>query len=171
MIGDIEFSDRLRRILAVARGEAMALNHEYIGTEHILLALLEEGDGAAGETIRHLDVSTERIHQKLEEIVPAWQDDPSDSPRSLGRRPDAPYTQRSKRVLELAILEALRAHVAVPDTEHLLLGLCGEEQGIGAQVLKWAGLTTEVARARLQELDDRATGSPNAPRDGSPDGS
>jgi ATP-dependent Clp protease ATP-binding subunit ClpC len=163
MIGNIEFSPRLRRVLAAARAEGIALNHEYIGTEHLLLALVSQADGAAGDVVRHLDVSADQIRQKVEEVVPAWRDDPANSQRAYGRRPDAPYTERSKRVLELTILEALRAQVAIPDTEHLLLGLCEEGQGIGAQLLKWAGLTTDVARERLQEISGRATTSPDAP--------
>jgi ATP-dependent Clp protease ATP-binding subunit ClpC len=140
----IQFTPRLRTVLAVAREEAHRLRHEYIGTEHILLALLRDPDGVAATVLRQLDVSPDAIRQKIDETVTMG--------REATPHPDLPYTSRTKKVLELTLDEARRAGAAVADTEHLLLGLCAEERGIGAQVLAWAGLTTDKARAEVARL-------------------
>jgi ATP-dependent Clp protease ATP-binding subunit ClpC len=137
------FTPRLRTVLGAARVESARLRHEYIGTEHILLALLREGDEVAGDVLRELRVAPEQIRQKLEEtVVPG---------RGGATGPDQPYTTRSKRVLELTMEEASREHAAAADTEHLLVALCAEQTGIAAQVLAWAGLTTDVARAAIEK--------------------
>jgi ATP-dependent Clp protease ATP-binding subunit ClpC len=143
MMNGYNFSDRLRRVLAVAREEAARLHHEYVGTEHVLLALLRQGDGAAATVLAGLDVTPEQIRQKIEETVVMG--------RSGQGGPDLPYTSRTKRVLELTMEEARRARASATDTEHLLVGLCAEEKGVGAQVLAWAGLTTERARTLLAQ--------------------
>ena len=143
MMNGYNFSDRLRRVLGVAREEAARLHHEYVGTEHVLLALLRQGDGAAATVLAGLDVTPEQIRQKIEETVVMG--------RSGQGGPDLPYTSRTKRVLELTMEEARRARASATDTEHLLVGLCAEEKGVGAQVLAWAGLTTERARTLLAQ--------------------
>jgi ATP-dependent Clp protease ATP-binding subunit ClpC len=143
MLNGVEFSHRLRRILAVSREEAARLDHEYVGTEHLLLALLREGDGAAAAVLSGLDVAPEQIRQKIEETVSHG--------RSGRVGPDLPYTSRTKRVLELTMEEAMRTPTATADVEHLLIGLCAEEKGLGAQVLAWAGLSTDRARTQLQQ--------------------
>jgi ATP-dependent Clp protease ATP-binding subunit ClpC len=128
----------------MARDEAQRFRHEYIGTEHLLLGLIREEDGGSATVLRHLDIASDRIRQKLEEIVVPG--------RGLATGPDLPYTSRAKKVLELTLEEAARSRAAAADTEHLLLGLCAEEKGIAAQVLAWTGLTTDVARAAVEQL-------------------
>jgi ATP-dependent Clp protease ATP-binding subunit ClpC len=144
MIG-YTFTAQLRKVLGSgARDETRRLRHEYIGTEHLLLALTRETEGGSATVLRHLDIAPERIRQKLEEtVVPG---------SGLPIGPDVPFTARAKRALDLAIQECVRTHAAVADTEQLLVGLCAEEKGIAAQVLAWAGLTTDVARAAVDQL-------------------
>lgn len=148
MIG-YSFSPQVRKVLGIAREEAGRFRHEYVGTEHILLGLIREGDGVA--VLRHLDIAPERIGQKLEETLVLG--------RGLATGPDLPYTARAKKVLDLTLAECVRARAATVNTEHLLVGLCAEEKGIAAQVLAWAGLTTDVARAAV----DRITGASAEP--------
>jgi ATP-dependent Clp protease ATP-binding subunit ClpC len=143
MIG-YNFSERLRKVFAYARDEAVRLGHEYVGTEHLLLALLREGAGGSATVLRHLDIAPEQVRQRLDEIIVPGP--------GLPTGPDLPYTSRAKKVLELAMVEALRSHATVVDTEQLLVGLCAEEKGIAAQVLAGAGLTTDVARAAVDQL-------------------
>ena len=138
------FGPQVRKVLSGARDEAQRFRHPYIGTEHILLSLIREEDGGSATVLRNLDIAPERIRQKLEEtLVPG-------APMATG--PDLPYTSRAKRVLELAINECMRTHAVAFDTEHLLVGLCAEGKGIAAQALVWAGLTTDVARAAVDQL-------------------
>jgi ATP-dependent Clp protease ATP-binding subunit ClpC len=141
-VNGFDFTHRLRRVLAVAREEAARLHHEYVGTEHLLLALLREGDGAAATVLGGLDVTPEQMRQKIEETIGMGRSGPGG--------PDLPYTSRTKQVLAHTMEEARRARAAATDTEHLLIGLCAEEKGMGAQVLGWAGLTTERARSLLE---------------------
>src|SRR5690349_13240785 len=129
------FTDRVRKVLTMAREEAARLHHEYVGTEHILLGLLREGDGVAAEVLRNLNVELEDIQQKIEETV------------KKGKAPqatDQPYTSRAKKVLELAMGEAREMNHSYVGTEHLLLGLLREEKGIAAQVLAEAGVNLEA---------------------------
>ena len=132
------FSPQVRKVLGGARDEAGRFHHEYVGTEHLLLALIREEDGGSATILRDLDIAPERIRQQLEETLRPGPD--------VGTGPDLPYTSRAKKVLELAIEECSRSNAVLFDTEHLLVGLCAEEKGIAAQVLAWAGLTTDVAR-------------------------
>jgi ATP-dependent Clp protease ATP-binding subunit ClpC len=156
MIG-YNFSERLRKVFAYARDEAVRLGHEYVGSEHLLLALLREGAGGCATVLRHLDIAPEQVRQRLDEIIVPGP--------GLPTGPDLPYTSRAKKVLELAMVEALRSHATVVDTEQLLVGLCAEEKGIAAQVLAGAGLTTDVARAAVDQL----SGTPAEPVRASPD--
>jgi ATP-dependent Clp protease ATP-binding subunit ClpC len=150
MIG-YNFSENLRKVLAAARDEAVRLGHEYVGTEHLLLALLREGAGGSATVLRHLDIAPEKIRQRLEETVRPGPGHPTG--------PDLPYTSRAKKVLELTLQECVRTHATVADTEQLLVGLCAEQKGIAALVLAEAGLTTDVARATV----DQIAGAPAEP--------
>lgn len=151
-MGGYDFTDRVRSVLHMAREEAARLNHEYVGTEHILLGLLREGDGVAAAVLTNLGVEPDRIRRMIEDTVKM-----GDSTRADG--PELPYTSRSKKVLELAMMAARDLHQSYVGTEHLLLGLLREEKGIAAQVLARSGVT--VARvtgalAIVANPDERA---------------
>src|SRR2546425_6922592 len=128
------FTDRVRKVLQMAREEAGRLHHAYVGTEHMLLGLIRENDGVAVSALRNLNVDLDAIRRKVVETV---QQGKATAPAG----PDLPYTARAKRVLELAMSEARELHHAYVGSEHLLLGLLREDEGIAAQVLTDAGLT------------------------------
>lgn len=132
------FTERVRKVLAYAREEANGLQHEYVGTEHILLALIREGEGVADTVLTNLGVDQEKLRDSLLAVVKPGR---SDEPRM-----DLPYTSRAKKVLELAMHEARVLNHSYVGTEHLLLGLIAEAKGIAAQVLVVAGVTLEAAR-------------------------
>lgn len=139
------FTDRVRKVLQMAREEAARLRHEYVGTEHLLLAVIKEGEGAAAAVLTNLNVDCEDIRKTVENVVKRG--------KARGAAdPDLPYTSRAKKVLELAMGEARDLRHAHVGTEHLLLGLLGEEKGIAAQVLADAGITLEVVRAEVLRL-------------------
>jgi ATP-dependent Clp protease ATP-binding subunit ClpC len=140
------FTDRVRKVLQMAREEAARLHHEYVGTEHILLGLIREGEGVAAAVLSNLSVDLEDIQQKIEETVKKGK-----APAAAGP-PDLPYTSRAKKVLELAMNEARELNHSYVGTEHLLLGLLREEKGIAAQVLTDAGVNLEQARAETLRL-------------------
>ncbi len=139
------FTERVRKVLAMAREEAARLHHEYVGTEHILLGLIREGEGVAAAVLQNLSVDLEEVQQKIEETVKKGK-----AAQSTG--PDLPYTSRAKKVLELAMGEARELNHSYVGTEHLLLGLLREEKGIAAQVLTDAGVNLEAARAETLRL-------------------
>ncbi len=139
------FTDRVRKVLQMAREEAARLHHEYVGTEHILLGLIREGEGVAAAVLTNLNVDLDEIQQKIEETVKKGK-----APAPAG--PDLPYTSRAKKVLELAMTEARELNHSYVGTEHLLLGLLREEKGIAAQVLADAGVSLEQARAETLRL-------------------
>src|SRR5438045_94548 len=160
------FTDRVRKVLQMAREEAARLHHEYVGTEHILLGLIREGEGVAATVLTNLDVDLDAVALMIEQTVKKGQP---------GSRtgPDLPYTSRSKKVLELAMSNARSLNHSYVGTEHLLLGLIAESKGIAAQVLADHGVTldkastetlrilgTEVAPSRRDVL---ATSSESAP--------
>ena len=145
------FTERVRKVLAMAREEAVRLHHEYVGTEHILLGLIREGEGIAATVLQNFSVEPDELRQRVEEIVQR-----GDAARSTG--PDLPYTSRAKKVLELATSEARELSHSYVGTEHLLLGLLREEKGIAAQILTQAGVSTERAREEVRRL----LGSPDA---------
>src|SRR6266581_8085973 len=136
------FSDRVRRVLQMAREEAARLHHHYVGTEHILLALIREGEGIAAAVLTNLAVELEAIAQRIEETVKKGK-------ATARAGPDLPYTSRAKKVLEFAMSEARELNYTYVGTEHLLLGVLREEKGIGAQVLTDAGVTLETARSEV----------------------
>jgi ATP-dependent Clp protease ATP-binding subunit ClpC len=154
------FTDRVRKVLQMAREEAARLHHEYVGTEHILLGLIREGEGVAAAVLTNLSVDLEEIQQKIEETVKKGK-------AGAVTGPDLPYTSRAKKVLELAMAEARELNHSYVGTEHLLLGLLREEKGIAAQVLTDAGISLEQSRAetlRLLGSDmPQASAAPGAP--------
>src|SRR4026208_2445731 len=139
------FTERVRKVLAMAREEAARLHHEYVGTEHILLGLIREGEGVAAAVLQNLSVDLDEIQQKIEDTVKKGK-------AAAAAGPDLPYTSRAKKVLELAMTEARQLNHSSVDTEHLLLGLLREEKGIAAQVLTDAGVNLEQSRAETLRL-------------------
>ncbi|HOX20828.1 MAG TPA: Clp protease N-terminal domain-containing protein [Gemmatimonadales bacterium] len=158
------FTDRVRKVLQMAREEAARLHHEYVGTEHILLGLIREGEGVAAGVLQNLNVDLEDIQQKIEETVKRGK-------AAAAAGPDLPYTSRAKKVLELAMVEARELNHSYVGTEHLLLGLLREEKGIAAQVLADAGVSLEQSRAETLRIlgSDLPPSAPAAPA-GQPDG-
>jgi ATP-dependent Clp protease ATP-binding subunit ClpA len=139
------FTERVRKALAMSREEAARLNHEYVGTEHILLGLLREGEGVAATVLKNLSVEASELELRIDQIVKKGRP---------GERagPDLPYTSRAKKVLELAMSEARELNHAYVGTEHLLLGLLREEKGIGAQVLNDSGVNLDNTRAETLRI-------------------
>jgi predicted ester cyclase len=139
------FTERVRKVLAGAREEAARLRHEYVGTEHLLLSLVGDGDGTAVAALEQLGASRDDIRRRVEELLT----------RGSGTRPvtpDLPYTSRAKKVLELAMSEARELGHSYVGTEHLLLGLLREERSVAAIVLNDVGVTLDAARAEVQRL-------------------
>ena len=139
------FTERVRKVLAMAREEAARLHHEYVGTEHILLGLIREGEGVAAAVLQNLNVDLEDIQTKIEETVKRGK-----AAQATG--PDLPYTSRAKKVLELAMGEARELNHSYVGTEHLLLGLLREEKGIAAQALTDCGVNLDAARTETLRL-------------------
>ncbi len=138
------FTDRVRKVLAMAREEAIRLQHDYVGTEHILLGLIREGEGVAAAVLMKLTVDLDAIHEEVDESVRKGK-----ATIALG---ELPYTSRAKKVLEFAMAEAREMSHSYVGTEHLLLGLLREEKGIAAQVLNTLGVTLEGARAETLKI-------------------
>jgi ATP-dependent Clp protease ATP-binding subunit ClpC len=154
------FTERVRKILAMAREEAARMHHEYVGTEHLLLALIREGEGVGSAVLENLGVNAHAVRDSVEGVVKKGRG-------STPTGPDLPYTSRAKKVLELAMSEArLLGHNYV-GSEHLLLGLVGEEKGIAAQVLMDAGLRLETAREELVRILANDTPSSSSASQGS----
>jgi len=150
------FTERVRRVLARAREEAAGLRHEYVGTEHILLAIAHENEGVASAVLEMLQVRSDDIIARVQATIK-----PGHSDRAPG--PDLPYTSRGKKVLELAMAEARILRHSYVGTEHLLLGVLAEEKGIGAQVLSSLGVTLERARAETVVILGTAPERPTPP--------
>ena len=148
------FTDRVRKVLAMAREEAIRLQHDYVGTEHILLGLIREGEGVAAAVLTNLSVDLDQIHERVEESVRKGK-----ATIALG---ELPYTSRAKKVLEFAMAEARELNHSYVGTEHLLLGLLREEKGIAAQVLNSLGVTLEEARAETLKVLGSDVGSGEA---------
>src|SRR5215216_6630261 len=129
------FTDRARKVMALANQEAQRFNHEYIGTEHILLGLVKEGTGVAANVLKNLDIDLKKIRQEVERIVQAGPD-----MVTMGKLPQTP---RAKKVIEYSIEEARNLNHNYVGTEHLLLGLLREQEGVAAQVLMNLGLKLE----------------------------
>ncbi|GAB3851590.1 ATP-dependent Clp protease ATP-binding subunit [Dactylosporangium cerinum] len=145
------FTDRAKRAVVLAQEEARILNHNYIGTEHLLLGLIQEGDGAAARSIDAIGVSVEDVRRQVEEVI------------GLGSQASGahiPFTPRAKKVLELALREALQLGHNYIGTEHILLGLVREGEGVAAQVLIRLGADLNRLRAQVIQL---LSGHPSAP--------
>jgi Clp amino terminal domain, pathogenicity island component len=146
------FTDRARRVVVLAQEEARFLNHNYIGTEHILLGLIHEGEGVAAQALEQLGVSLEAVRAQVEEVIGRGTDAPTGH---------IPFTPRAKKVLELSLREALQLGHNYIGTEHILLGLLREGQGVGAQVLGELGADlTRVRQVVVQLLAGYAGGMP-----------
>src|SRR5688500_2834425 len=150
------FTERVRKVLAMAREEAERLRHEYVGTEHILLGLIREGEGVAAAVLQHIEGERDEVQQKIEGTVKKGK-----AARTTG--PDLPYPSRATKVLELAMSEARELSHSYVGTEHLLLGLLREEKGIAAQVLTDAGVNLDAARAETLRLLGTEMPQGNAP--------
>ena len=137
------FTDRAKKVMSLARQEAQKFNHEYIGTEHILLGLVQEGNGVAASVLTKMNVDLEKIRQEVEKIVK--------SGPSMATMSNLPFTPRAKKVLELAMEEASQLGHNYIGTEHLLLGLIKENEGIAAQVL--LNLRVKLDEVRQQVLE------------------
>jgi ATP-dependent Clp protease ATP-binding subunit ClpA len=137
------FTDRARRVVVLAQEEARMLNHNYIGTEHILLGLIHEGEGVAARALESLGISLEAVRQQVEEIIGQGQQAPSGH---------IPFTPRAKKVMELALREAQQLGHNYIGTEHILLGLLREGEGVAAQVLVNLGAGLERVRQQVAEL-------------------
>ena len=137
------FTDRARRVVVLAQEEARGLNHNYIGTEHILLALLREGDGVAARVLDRFGLTPEGVREEVTARV------------GLGSQPvpkKIPFTPRAKKVLELALREALQLHHNYIGTEHILLGLIREGDGVGAQILAEHAADLDTVRLAVLEV-------------------
>lgn len=142
------FTERARKVLDLARREAARRNHPFVGTEHILLALLDDGDGIAVTALQNLNVNLESIQQTVDQII-------TNGTEKVSSAYDLPFTTRAKKALELSMHEAQNLDHQYVGTEHILLGLICEETGIAAQVLRHnTGLTEEKARAEVRRLID-----------------
>lgn len=152
------FTDRARKVMALANQEAQRFNHEYIGTEHILLGLVKEGSGVGANVLKNLDVDLRRVRLEVEKLVKSGPD-----MVTMGKLPQTP---RAKKVIEYAIEEARNLNHNYVGTEHLLLGLLREHDGVAAQVLMNLGLKLEEVREEVLSLlgasnenDDSSSGS------------
>ncbi|QOR70154.1 ATP-dependent Clp protease ATP-binding subunit [Ruania alkalisoli] len=160
------FTDRARRVVVLAQEEARMLNHNYIGTEHILLGLIHEGEGVAAKALESLDISLEAVRQQVQEIIGEGQQAPSGH---------IPFTPRAKKVLELSLREALQLGHNYIGTEHILLGLIREGEGVAAQVLTKLGADLNRVRQQVIQLlngyQGKETVSAGGPAEGTPSGS
>ena len=137
------FTDRARRAVDLAQDEARALNHNYIGTEHILLGLIGEGEGVAAQALQALGISLDAVRQQVERIIGQGQEAPSEH---------IPFTPRAKKVLELSLREAKQLGHNYIGTEHILLGMLREGDGVAAQVLVKLGADQNRVRQQVIQL-------------------
>ncbi|MEE8106221.1 MAG: Clp protease N-terminal domain-containing protein [Planctomycetota bacterium] len=138
------FTDRARKVMGFARQESLRLKHDYIGTEHMLLGLIQEGSGVASDVLKNLDVDLKTVRREVEKLVSY-----GTTVISMGQ---LPFTPRGKKVLEFALEEASNFGHNYIGTEHLLLGLIREREGIAAQVLKVIRVRLEDVREEVLEL-------------------
>lgn len=149
------FTDRARRVLVIAQDEARALGHDFLGSEHMALALLQEGGGIAAKAMDQLGLEAESLRQRVSEAAP-----PEGAGEGSAHAP--PFTPDAKKSLESSLREALALGHDYIGTEHLLLGLIREPQGRGARVLVGSGLQLEDVRAAvLQFLSPPRTAPPS----------
>ncbi len=160
------FTDRARRVVVLAQEEARLLNHNYIGTEHILLGLIHEGDGVAAKALESLGISLDAVREQVQEIIGSGQQAPSGH---------IPFTPRAKKVLEFSLREALQLGHNYIGTEHILLGLIREGEGVAAQVLVKLGADLNSVRQHVIQLLSGYQGkepvASGGPQEGAPAGS
>jgi len=160
------FTDRARRVVVLAQEEARMLSHNYIGTEHILLGLIHEGEGVAAKALESLGISLEAVRAQVEEIIGQGQQAPSGH---------IPFTPRAKKVLELSLREALQLGHNYIGTEHILLGLIREGEGVAAQVLVKLGADLNRVRQQVIQLlsgyQGKEAATAGAPTEGAPSSS
>ncbi|WP_106849992.1 ATP-dependent Clp protease ATP-binding subunit [Blastococcus sp. Marseille-P5729] len=160
------FTDRARRVVVLAQEEARMLSHNYIGTEHILLGLIHEGEGVAAKALESLNISLEAVRSQVEEIIGEGQQAPTGH---------IPFTPRAKKVLELSLREALQLGHTYIGTEHILLGLIREGEGVAAQVLVKLGAELNRVRTQviqlLQGYQGKEPAPAGAPAEGTPSSS
>ena len=137
------FTDRARRVVVLAQDEAKMLNHNYIGTEHILLGLIHEGEGVAAKALEQMGISLEAVREQVEEVIGHGQTQPTGH---------IPFTPRAKKVLELSLREALQMNHSYIGTEHILLGLIREGEGVAASVLIKLGADLNRVRNTVLQL-------------------
>jgi ribosomal protein L37AE/L43A len=154
------FTDRARKVIQLANQEAKRINHEYIGTEHILLGLVKEGSGVAANVLKQLDIDLHKIHLEVEKIIPSGPD--RETVRKL------PMTPRAKKVIEYSREEARKLNHNYVGTEHILLGLIHEGEGVAAQVLMNLGLKLEDVREAVLNLLGQNPTRPKCPSCGKP---
>jgi len=138
------FTDRARKVMQLANQEAQRFNHEYIGTEHVLLGLIKEGSGVAANVLKNLDVDLRKIRLEVEKLVQSGPD-----MVTMGKLPQTP---RAKKVIEYSMEEARNLNHNYVGTEHILLGLLREQEGVAAQVLMNLGLKLEDVREEVLNL-------------------
>ena len=144
------FTDRARSVVVLAQDEARMLRHDYIGTEHILLGLIRDGDGVAAKVLQALGISLEAVRQQVKEVIGQGKQEIQSG--------HIPFTPRAKKVLELSLREALQLGHSYIGTEHILLGLIHEGEGVAAQVLVKLGADLSVVRMQvIQEQADNPT--------------
>src|ERR687887_7827 len=157
------FTDRARRVVVLAQEEARLLNHNYIGTEHILLGIIHEGGGVAAKALESLGISLEAVRAQVEEIIGQGQSAPTGH---------IPFTPRAKKVLELSLREALQLGHNYIGTEHILLGLIREGEGVAAQVLVKLGADLNRVRQQVFQLlsgyRGKETATAGGPAEGTP---
>ena len=154
------FTDRARRVIVLAQDEAKLLNHNYIGTEHILLGLIHEGEGVAAKALESLGIALEAVRAQVEEIIGQGQQVPTGH---------IPFTPRAKKVLELSMREALQLNHPYIGTEHILLGLIREGEGVAAQVLIKLGADLNRVRNQVLQLLSGFQGSEKPSTAGAPE--
>ena len=146
------FTDRARRVVVLAQEEARMLNHNYIGTEHILLGLIHEGEGVAAKALESLGISLDAVRQQVEEIIGQGQQAPSGH---------IPFTPQAKKVLELSLSESKALGHHYIGTEHILLGLIREGKGVGAKALESLGISLDTVRQQVQEIIGQGQHAPS----------
>jgi ATP-dependent Clp protease ATP-binding subunit ClpA len=144
-----KFSDRARRVVVLSQEEARLLNHNYIGTEHILLGLVHEGEGVAARALGSLNIRLDAVRREVEQIIGQGGSSPSEH---------IPFTPRAKKVLELSLREAIQLGHNYIGTEHILLGVVREGEGVACQVLVKLGASLPKVRARVLQLAAKGPG-------------
>ena len=149
------FTDRARRVVVLAQDEARMLNHNYLGTEHILLGLIHEGEGVAAKALENLGISLDAVRQEVQEVIGQGKQAPSGH---------ISFSPRAKKVLELSLREGLQMGHQYIGTEHILLGLIREGEGVAAQVLVKLGADLTTVRQQVLELLSGYSGGQGEPQ-------